>query len=101
MSAENNNDRGSISDLIKYWFEKSWESFDAAKSEYKEGRLSPAIRSAYYACFYALTAVLLKRKIKFKKHSAVRSALHRYLIKPELLDKSWGKFYDKIFDNRS
>jgi len=46
--------------LITYWIEKARESMEAAQSEYDSGRHTTAVRNLYYACFYALTAVLLK-----------------------------------------
>ena len=36
----------------------------------------------------------------FKKHSGVRSILHREFIKTGLIDRSWGQFYDELFDSR-
>ncbi len=42
----------------------------------------------------------LKRDLKFKKHSGVRSAFHKYFVKTGLVDLEWGKFYDEIFEAR-
>ena len=86
--------------LIEYWIEKAHESMEAAQSEYASGRQTTAVRNLYYACFYALTAVLLKRGRAFKKHTAVKAALHQEMIKPGLLEPIWGKFYNRIFDSR-
>ena len=36
----------------------------------------------------------------FKKHSGVRSAFHREIIKTGLLDIKWGKQYDQLFEDR-
>ena len=36
----------------------------------------------------------------FRKHTGVRASIHRSLIKTGLLDVSWGKFYDLVFENR-
>jgi len=54
---------------------------EAARSDYGSGRYAIAVRNLYYACFYALTAVLLKEGHTFKKHTAVKAALHKDLIK--------------------
>ena len=34
------------------------------------------------------------------KHSGVRAALHRDLIRSGRLDPSWGRIYDRVFENR-
>lgn len=85
---------------IQYWIEKAHEALDSAISEKTSGRLLFAVNRAYYACFYSLSAVLLNEGQKFKKHSGVRSALHRNLIIKGKLDVSWGKFYDLVFESR-
>lgn len=100
MNSNESNGKDYRSTLIEYWMEKSRESMETGRSEYEAGRFTPAVRSTYYACFYALTAVLLKKGKSLKRHTAVRAALHRELIKTGLLDTSSGRFYDKIFDSR-
>lgn len=86
--------------LIRYWMEKARESIEAAESEYDSGRYTTAVRNLYYACFYALTAFLLKEGRSFKKHTAVKAALHKDLIRAGIVEPYWGKFYNKIFDSR-
>ncbi len=43
-----------------------------------------------YACFYGLTAVLLDRGQQFRKHTGVKAALHKDLIKTGLIEANWG-----------
>jgi uncharacterized protein len=86
--------------VIEYWMEKAKESLSSARSEQNAGRFVFAINRAYYGCFYSASAVLLKRGEKFSKHSGVRAALHRSLVKTGEIDKQWGKFYDLIFNSR-
>jgi len=68
--------------VIKYWMERALESMASARSEFNSGRNTTAVRKLYYACYYALTAVLLREGQSFKKHTAVKAALHKDLIKP-------------------
>jgi uncharacterized protein (UPF0332 family) len=86
--------------LIRYWMEKARESIAGAQSEYDSGRYTTSVRNLYYACFYALTAVLLNEGRSFKKHSAVKAALHKYLVRAGIVEPKWAKFYNKIFDCR-
>jgi uncharacterized protein (UPF0332 family) len=58
------------------------------------------VNRAYYACFYSASAVLINKGEKFSKHSGVRSAIHRSLVKTGEIDSSWGSFYDLIFNSR-
>lgn len=34
------------------------------------------------------------------KHSGVRAAVHRDLVKTGLLSSDWGRFYDQLFQER-
>ncbi len=94
------NEEESLKELVRYWFEKSRESLDAARDELKAGRLSFSVNRIYYACFYAVSAVLLQKKLRFKKHSGVRAAFHQQLIKSGMVDDQYRKFYDELFEAR-
>lgn len=86
--------------VIKYWLEKADEAIESAHDDFNAKRFSFAVSRAYYACFYALTAVLLKKDEKFSKHSGVRSALHRSLVKTGRISPALGELYDLLFENR-
>lgn len=86
--------------IISYWMEKAVESLASAQSELKESRMTFAMNRAYYACFYAVSAVLLKLGKRFSKHSGVRSALHEHIVKTGKLSIELGKAYDRLFENR-
>lgn len=86
--------------IIFYWMEKAEEALASAQSELNAGRMTFAMNRAYYACFYAVSAVLLKLGKRFSKHSGVRSALHEHLIKTGKLSTELGKTYDRLFENR-
>jgi uncharacterized protein (UPF0332 family) len=66
--------------LTTYWFQKAHESLESARSEYASGRLSFAVNRIYYACFYALSALL--------RHKGLRSALHRDLVKAGIVKEA-------------
>ena len=86
--------------LIKYWLEKSEESIASAKSEISYGRLSFAVNRLYYAMFYAITAILTAKGESYRKHSGVRTALHRDFVKTGKINKESGRIYDELFNAR-
>jgi uncharacterized protein (UPF0332 family) len=86
--------------VIEYWMEKADEALQSARSEQHAGRLMFAINRAYYACFYAASAVLLREGEEFSKHTGVRAAVHRSLVKTGKIDTSLGRFYDLVFQSR-
>ena len=88
------------SEVIAFRLERSDEALASAFAELDAGRLAFAVNRAYYACFFALSAVLLAEGRKYVKHSGVRAALHGQLIRSGRLDASWGRIYDRVFENR-
>ena len=87
-------------EVIRYWMEKAHEALQSSRSEQLAGRLVFAINRAYYGCFYSASAVLLRAGERFSKHTGVRAAVHRSLVKAGKVDASWGRFYDLIFKSR-
>jgi hypothetical protein len=85
---------------VRYWLSKAQESLGAGRDEASAGRLGFAVNRCYYAAFYAASAVLLDKGSRFAKHSGVRAALHRDLVKSDLLSEEWGRFYDRLFQER-
>lgn len=92
------NEKESLTELVRYWFEKSKESLDAACDELKAGRLSFSVNRIYYSCFYAVSAILLQNKLRFKKHSGVRAAFHQHFVKSEKVSREHGKLFDELFE---
>ena len=94
------NKKENLKEIVRYWIEKAVDSLASSEDELKADRFSFAVNRIYYACFYAASAVLLKRRLRFQKHSGVRAAFHQHIIKPGLMSKEYGKFYDEIFEAR-
>jgi uncharacterized protein (UPF0332 family) len=59
-----------------------------------------AASRAYYAAFHALTALFALRGRTFSKHSAIRAALHRDLVKPGEWSTDLGEAYQVLSDLR-
>jgi len=68
--------------------------------EFAAGAYSFAMNRAYYALFYAVSALLLEEGRRFKKHSGVRLAFNREIIKSERMERWCGDLYNEIFDDR-
>jgi uncharacterized protein (UPF0332 family) len=59
-----------------------------------------AASRAFYAAFHAVTALFAIRGESFPKHSALRAALHRDLIKTEKWPENLGSAYDYLLEMR-
>jgi uncharacterized protein (UPF0332 family) len=87
-------------EIVVYWLEKAEQDLASAKENLSAGRLQNSVRDAYFACFHSFSAVLIRAGKTFRKHSEVRSILHRDYVKGKKLAVELGKHYDWLFDNR-
>ena len=55
---------------------------------------------AYYAAFYAATALLLSEELAFRKHSGVIASIHREFVRTGRLDAQHGKNLNWLFELR-
>ncbi len=86
--------------LIEYRMERARESLDDARIMFDASRINAYVNRLYYACFYAVSALLLTRGLSTSKHGYLRSLLHREFVKTGLIPKDLGTHFDLLFDNR-
>ena len=87
-------------EVVRIWFERAHDALASARSEAAAARFNFAVNRAYYACFYAASALLLSEGRKFVRHAGVRAALHQHLVKPGRISPEWGDFYDLVLESR-
>ena len=87
-------------DYIDYRLQKADESFADAELLAKNGRWNAVVNRLYYACFYAVIALLLSKDIKSTTHDGGRNQFGLHFIKTGIIDKKFGKHFTKLFDLR-
>lgn len=87
--------------LVKAYMAKSSRALESMSRELDAGDADLAVSRAYYACFYAAGAVLLREGRQFVKHSGLRSAVHLHLAKSGRIPAEMGRFYQDLFAGRS
>ena len=87
--------------LIKRYFAKADQAWRTASLNCEAGDANGAINRLYYACFYALTAQLLTDGKQFVRHSAIRNALNEHMVHAGILAPELGRFYNRLFTDRS
>lgn len=86
--------------LVRYRLERAREALDEAKLLSESDHANTFVNRLYYACFYAVTGLLLLDGLSSSKHSGVRSLFHQQYVKTDKVDREWGLVYDRLFDNR-
>jgi len=59
-----------------------------------------AVNRLYYACYYAVIALLINKGINAQTHAGVRQMFGLHFIKTGLMDKELGRYFSDIFDKR-
>ena len=88
-------------DEIAANLERAEQSIQAARQLASGGYYDFAASRAYYAAFYAATAVLLSEGLELSKHSAVIASIHQRFVKTGKLSKEQGKTLNWLFELRS
>ena len=87
-------------DEISAYLDRAERSLQAARELATGGFYDFAASRAYYAAFYAASALLLREGMEFSKHSGVIAAIHRYFVKTGKLAKEHGKALNWLFEVR-
>lgn len=64
---------GSGDALVAYRLRRSHEALEEARLLADHGHSNAAVNRLYYACFYAVSALLSSRGLSSARHSGVRS----------------------------
>jgi uncharacterized protein (UPF0332 family) len=87
-------------ELISLHMKAADEALAAGQYTFEGGFSDVAVTRAYYACFYAASALLLTRDITRSKHSGVLSAFRQHFIKSGIIESEYSDIYGEAFDAR-
>ena len=87
-------------ELIKYRLERAKKTFEEIDILIKNELWNTAINRLYYACYYAVIALLSNKDIYPQTHAGVRQMFGMHFIKTGIIDNYLGKFFSDIFDKR-
>ncbi|MBT3190487.1 MAG: HEPN domain-containing protein [Anaerolineae bacterium] len=85
---------------IKANLERSKNALDAAMDLFEDEYFDFAVSRAYYAAFYAASALLLNEGWETKKHSGVIALFHQHFVKTKKLPVEQGKNLNWLFELR-
>jgi uncharacterized protein (UPF0332 family) len=87
-------------DYIKYRVDRAKETIDEVRIHIKNRFWNTAINRMYYACFYAVSALLAKERIEVSSHSGVRQKFGEYFVKTGIVDRDLAKHFTELFEKR-
>lgn len=85
---------------IRLYLDRARIDLLAAESNIHQGFASVAISRAYYAMFYAASALLASKEISRSKHSGVHAAFGEQFVKTGLIEPEYARMLINAFDSR-
>jgi uncharacterized protein (UPF0332 family) len=92
-SEEEDEDYGTYEDYLRERVSRAYEDIADARRSLDGGSYRLALNRAYHAVFHMATAALALLGQECRRHSAVESAFHEYLIKPGFIEPEYSRFY--------
>jgi len=86
--------------LIRYRIGPACETLEKALLMQREGHWHACANRLYYACFYAVTAILAKKGLASSKHTGVKALFNKHLVKTGQVSKEKGRLYNELFEAR-
>ncbi len=87
-------------DYYNYRLQRAKETIQEVEIHIQNKFWNTAINRLYYACYYAVGALLIKQGIKTSSHSGTRLKFGQLFVKTGKIDKELGKHYSKLFEKR-
>jgi len=89
-----------VMEIVRQRLERAWETLDEASLLLQNNHIRSAVNRLYYACFYAVSALLLIEGRHSTKHSGLIALFDRYWVSQDRIPKEWGRFYRRLYDRR-
>ncbi len=87
-------------ELVKLRFENAHQTMKEAKLMLDNEFWNAAINRMYYACYYAVTGLLLANNIEAQTHSGVRQMLGLHFVRTGKLSTKLSNYYSNLFAKR-
>ena len=83
-----------------YRMTRANETLEDARILADTGRWNACVNRLYYACFYAVSALLVRHGLSSSKHTGVRSLFNRHYVKTGKIPKDLARTYNDLFERR-
>ena len=87
-------------DLVLHRMQRAEETLEDARILGGAQRWNASVNRLYYACFYAVSALLVSDGLSSSKHSGVRSLFNREYVKSGSIPKELAMIYNDLFERR-
>ena len=86
--------------LMQYRLERADEALEEAAIMSERSHYNAAVNRLYYACFYAVQALLLKHHISATTHAGVKAMFGLHFVSKGIISIEHGKTFNTLFEKR-
>lgn len=86
--------------LVLYRMTRADEALEDARILAKAQRWNACVNRLYYACFYAVSALLVMDGLSSSKHAGIRGLFNRQYVKTGKIPKDLARIYNDLFERR-
>lgn len=87
-------------DLVRHRLGRAQETLEDARILAGAARWNACVNRLYYACFYGVSALLVRDGLSSSKHAGVRSLFNRQYVKTGKIPKGLARIYNDLFERR-
>lgn len=87
-------------ELILFRRDRSLETIEDALILAESSRWNACVNRLYYACFYAISALLLLEGRSSTRHTGVRSLFNLHFVRTGIVSKDLARVYNDLFERR-
>ena len=86
--------------IVAFRLENAQKTLDEVKILIENKLWNTAINRLYYACYYAVTALLILHEIQTHTHAGVRQMLALHFVKSGKLSKNYFNTFASLYEKR-
>jgi len=87
-------------ELIHYRITRAFETISEAETMIANNHWNASVNRIYYACFYAVSALLLTQNISPSTHKGTRQMFGLHFVQNGQIPKNLAKYFNDLFDRR-
>jgi uncharacterized protein (UPF0332 family) len=86
--------------LVRYRLERAQATLVEATEIARLGFNETAINRLYYACYYAVSALLLTKHLTSKTHTGTRTVFYKEFVQSGIIETTLAVTYSQLFNRR-
>lgn len=86
--------------LVQYRLDRADETLKEVEILANESHYNAAANRLYYACYYAVTALLVANGYSTQTHAGIKTLLGLHFVSKGLLSNEYGKTFSRLFEIR-